>query len=180
MGATSKLNTVYLVYFLIHIPILFCVDLVYFYPPAWYAAAGPLAPLGRLRAYYLASYKDQFFSPAGVPSFFPLFCFLELVFHLPVSVWAVRALSSASGTRGLKGKDELLLFLYGVETALTTATCMWEAYGWSEELVTGAEKVTLIGGLYGSYFAVALLLSVDMWMRLTSKLEAADRVKKVQ
>ncbi|KAK8080275.1 hypothetical protein PG997_008093 [Apiospora hydei] len=169
MGATSKLNTVYLVYFIIHIPILFCVDLVYFYPPAWYAAAGPLAPLGRLRAYYLESYKDQFFSPAGVPSFFPLFCFLELVFHLPVSVWAVGVLAKKAS---LRGRDELLLFLYGVETALTTATCMWEAYGWSEELVTGAEKVTLIGG--------SLLLSVDMWMRLTSKLEAGDRVKKVQ
>lgn len=26
MGATSKLNTVYLVYFIIHIPILFCMS----------------------------------------------------------------------------------------------------------------------------------------------------------
>ncbi|KAK8010926.1 hypothetical protein PG990_009891 [Apiospora arundinis] len=70
MGATSKLNTVYLVYFILHIPILFCVDLVAFYPPAWYAATGPLAPLGHLRTYYLESYKDQFFQPTGAPSFF--------------------------------------------------------------------------------------------------------------
>ncbi|KAK8127880.1 membrane protein [Apiospora sp. TS-2023a] len=177
MGATSKLNTVYLVYFIIHIPILFCVDLVPFYPASWYAAAGPLAPLGQLRAYYLEAYKDQFFQPTGVPSFFALFCFLELAFHLPVSIWAVAVLAKKAA---LRGKDELLLFLYGVETALTTATCMWEAYGWSEELITGAEKVTLIGGLYGGYLAVALLLSVDMWVRLSKKLEAADKVKKVQ
>ncbi|KAK6828277.1 integral membrane protein-like protein [Apiospora arundinis] len=177
MGATSKLNTVYLVYFILHIPILFCVDLVAFYPPAWYAATGPLAPLGHLRTYYLESYKDQFFQPTGAPSFFVLFAFLELVFHLPVSVWAVRALSSKTG---LKGKGELLLFLYGVETALTTATCMWEAYGWDEALVSGRRRSRLLGGLYGSYFAVALLLSVDMWMRLAKKLEAADKVKKLQ
>ncbi|KAK8105600.1 integral membrane protein-like protein [Apiospora kogelbergensis] len=177
MGATSKLNTVYVVYFIIHIPVLFCVDLVAFYPPAWYAATGPLAPLGQLRAYYLESYKDQFFQPSGVPSFFALFAFFELVFHLPVSVWAVRALGTKAA---LTGKDELLLFLYGVETALTTVTCMWEAYGWDEALITGAEKVTLIGGLYGSYFVVALVLTIDMWMRLAKKLEAADKVKKAQ
>lgn len=89
-----------------------------------------------------------------MPSFFALFCFLELAFHLPVSVWAVGVLAKKRTAASLRGTDELLLFLYGVETALTTATCMWEAYGWSEELITGAEKVTLIGGLYGGYLAV--------------------------
>lgn len=88
-----------------------------------------------------------------MPSFFALFCFLELAFHLPVSVWAVGVLAKKR-TAALRGTDELLLFLYGVETVLTTATCMWEAYGWSEELITSAEKVTLIGGLYGGYLAV--------------------------
>ncbi|KAK8042389.1 hypothetical protein PG994_012872 [Apiospora phragmitis] len=180
MGATSKLNTVYLVYFIIHIPILFCMastSSTSTRPPGTPPRAR-WRPWATCASTTSRATRTSSSAPRGSPRFFPLFCFLELVFHLPVSVWAVNVLS-ANKTR-LRGRDELLFFLYGVETALTTATCMWEAYGWSEELVTGAEKVTLIGGLYGSYFAVALLLSVDMWVRLTKKLEAGDKVKKVQ
>lgn len=84
----------------------------------------PILTLSRFQ-----TYKDQFFAPppAPIPSFFPLFAVLELVFHLPVSAWAVRRLWP-SGAAGLDGRAELLLLVYGVETVLTTATCMWEAW----------------------------------------------------
>lgn len=99
------------------------------------------------------TYKDQFFAPppAPIPSFFPLFAFLELTFHLPVAVWAVRKLWAAPG---LDGRSELLLLVYGLETVLTTATCMWEAWLWDEELVSLSEKAVLLGGLYGAYLAL--------------------------
>lgn len=101
----------------------------------------------------LQNHKDQFFAPppAPIPSFFPLFAFLELVLHLPVSVWAVRKLWSGAG---LGGKAELLLLLYGVETVLTTATCMWEAWLWDEQLISSSERTVLLGGLYGAYLAI--------------------------
>ncbi|KAI0132899.1 transmembrane protein 6/97 [Xylariales sp. AK1849] len=180
--ATSKhwLDNVYLVYFILHIPILFFVDLVPFYPSSlWSTPGAPLSFLGDLRVYYLKTYKDQFFAPAPatIPSFFPLFAFLELVFHLPVSIWAVKEFWKKGG---LSGKGELLILVYGVETAVTTATCMWEAWLWDEKLITLAEKGVLLGGLYGGYLGVAVLLSVDMYARLSKRLNAVDGRKKVQ
>ncbi|KAI2618088.1 transmembrane protein 6/97 [Hypomontagnella submonticulosa] len=174
------LDKVYLVYFLIHLPVLFCVDLVPLYPASlWVPESSPLHFLYNLRVYYIETYNDQFFAPppAPIPSFFPLFAFLELVFHLPVSLWAVRALVSR---RGLDGRAELLLFVYGVETALTTATCMYEAYLWDPAVVTAEQKMVLLGGLYGGYFAVAALLTADMYVRLVKRLDAVDARKKVQ
>ncbi|KAI2602161.1 transmembrane protein 6/97 [Hypoxylon sp. NC1633] len=177
------LDKLYLTYFLIHLPILFCVDLVPLYPSRlWVPSASPLHFLYRLRVYYIETYNDQFFAPppAPIPSFFTLFAFLELVYHLPVSVWAVRALYRGAGN--LDGRAELVLLVYGIETALTTATCMWEAYLWDPVVVTAQQKVMLLGGLYGSYLAVgiAVLLTADMYARLLMRLSAADIRKKIQ
>lgn len=170
------LDNVYLVYFIIHIPVLFCVDFVPFYPTAWYAPTGPLAPLGALRAFYRDTYKDQFFSAtAAPPRFFVLFAWLELL-HLPASVWAIGVLWPRRRLPPLSGAALVALLVYGLETALTTLTCMWEAAGWDDALVAPAEKRVLIGGLYGGYFAVAAVMTVDMAFRLCKRVEAADAV----
>ncbi|KAH9994588.1 transmembrane protein 6/97 [Xylariaceae sp. FL0662B] len=178
------LDKVYLVYFLIHLPILFCVDLVPLYPQSlWVPASSPLHFLYELRTYYLRTYNDQFFAPppAAVPSFFALFALLELAFHLPVSLWAVGRLAGSSSRRaGLDGRAELLLLVYGVETALTTATCMHEIFLWDPAVVSAQQKVVLLGGLYGGYLALAVLLTVDMYMRLLKRLGPVDNRKKVQ
>ncbi|KAI1652953.1 transmembrane protein 6/97 [Daldinia decipiens] len=173
------LDKVYLVYFLIHLPVLFCVDLVPLYPISlWVPPSSPFHFLYELRVYYIDTYNDQFFAPppATIPSFFPLFAFLELVFHLPVSLWAVRALFSG----GLNGNAELLLLVYGIETALTTATCMYEAFLWDPAVVTAEQKAVLLGGLYGGYLAIAVLLTVDMYTRLLKRVNSLDARKKVQ
>lgn len=44
--------------------------------------------------------------------------------------------------------------MYGVETALTTFTCMYDAMLWDPELVSFEQKTVLVGGLYGGYFAL--------------------------
>ncbi|KAL7627231.1 hypothetical protein AAE478_001420 [Parahypoxylon ruwenzoriense] len=188
--ATTRdwLDTVYLAYFLIHIPILLCVDLVPLYPASlWVPPSSPLHLLYDLRVYYIETYNDQFFAPppAAIPSFFSLFAFLELIFHLPVSLWAVRALlgnrgGSSCKQNGLNGSTELLLLVYGIETALTTATCMYEALLWDPVVVTWQQKLVLLGGLYGGYLAVAILLTVDMYTRLLRRLDMADAMKKVE
>ncbi|KAI0888545.1 transmembrane protein 6/97 [Annulohypoxylon maeteangense] len=184
------LDKAYLTYFLIHLPVLFCVDLVPLYPTSlWVPPSSPLHFLYKLRVYYIETYNDQFFAPppAPIPSFFPLFAFLELVFHLPVSLWAVRALLSGGRSAGstikqsgLVGSAELLLLVYGIETALTTATCMYEAFLWDSAVVTAEQKMVLLGGLYGGYLAVAVLLTVDMYTRLLSRIGAVDARKKNQ
>lgn len=129
-------------------------DLVPLYPTSlWAPADSPLHFLGDLRTYYIEAYNDQFFQPppAEIPSFFPLFAFLELVFHLPVSLWAVGALW---GGRRPSGAAELLLLVYGFETAITTFTCMYDAALWDPAVVSFEQKTVLIGGLYGGYFAL--------------------------
>ncbi|KAI0466849.1 transmembrane protein 6/97 [Xylaria cf. heliscus] len=161
-SARSILDRIYLVYFVIHIPILFCVDLVPLYPHSlWVPTSSPLHFLFELREYYITTYNDQFFlpPPAHIPSFFPLYAFLELAIHLPVSLWAVRALAGK-----LSGSAELLLLVYGVETALTTLTCMYDIFLWDPAVVTAAQKTVLLGGLYGGYLALAVLLTVDMYV----------------
>ncbi|KAI0185762.1 transmembrane protein 6/97 [Xylaria flabelliformis] len=176
----SILDRVYLVYFVIHIPVLFFVDLVPLYPQSlWVPASSPLHFLFSLREFYIANYNDQFFlpPPAEIPSFFPLFAFLELVFHLPVSLWAVGALRRGGG---LSGSAELLLLVYGVETALTTFTCIYDILLWDPAIVTAAQKTTLAGGLYGGYLALAVLLTIDMYARVQKRLNAADAAKKAQ
>lgn len=43
-----------------------------------------------LRTYYIETYQDQFFiSP---PPWFGLYLWFEVLYHVPVSVWAVGAL----------------------------------------------------------------------------------------
>lgn len=139
------------------------------YPESlWVPASAPLRFLGDLRAWYLATYADQFFvaPPLAAPAYFKFFLFLEVVVHLPVSVWAVGRLSgvsgsgsSSSGSKGgskLDGPAELVLLAYGLETVLTTAVCMHEAYGWDAALVTGEQRVMLLTALYGSYLAIGM------------------------
>ncbi|KAI0411022.1 transmembrane protein 6/97 [Xylaria grammica] len=177
------LDRVYLVYFLIHIPVMFLVDLVPLYPASlWVPADAPLHALWHLRQYYIENYNDQFFlpPPAEIPSFFPLFAFFELVFHLPVSLWAARALWRAIGPRGLSGAAELLLLVYGLQTAITTLTCMYEAALWDPAVVSFEQKTVLVGGLYGGYFALAVLLTADMYSRVLKRVNATDAVKKTQ
>ncbi|KAI5862069.1 transmembrane protein 6/97 [Durotheca rogersii] len=179
------LDRLYLVYFLVHLPVLFCVDLVPLYPTAlWVPPSSPLHFLYDLRVYYIETYNDQFFAPppAPIPSFFPLFAFLELVFHLPVSLWAVGAFLRGDGGKqsALGGRSELLLLVYGIETALTTATCMYEALLWDPAVVTVQQKVVLLGGLYGGYLAVAILLTSDMYTRLVNRLDAVEARKKAE
>ncbi|KAI1113856.1 transmembrane protein 6/97 [Nemania sp. NC0429] len=189
MASTARaiLDRVYLVYFLIHIPVLFCVDLVPLYPASlWVPPDSPLHALSRLRSYYIEAYNDQFFArpAAEIPSFFPLFAFLELVFHLPVSLWAVGALWGGGGNRNrgsgpLSGAAELLLLVYGLETALTTFTCMYDAALWDPAVVSFEQKTVLVGGLYGGYFALAVLMTIDMYARLLKRV-GVDEVKKTQ
>ncbi|KAK5624884.1 hypothetical protein RRF57_000600 [Xylaria bambusicola] len=159
---------------------MLCVDLVPLYPHSlWQPSGAPLRFLGELREYYVSTYNDQFFKPppAEIPSFFTLFAFLELTFHLPVSLWAVGALK---GGKLSSGGAELLLLVYGLQTAITTFTCMYDAALWDPAVVTFEQKKTLVGGLYGSYFALSVILTADMYGRVLKRMKVADAIKKAQ
>lgn len=83
---SRKRDLAYLIFFLTHVPIIFLIDTV------------PLQPAflrtelsARLREFYIANYRDKFFEEPA-PTWFTVFIAMELVYHLPLSLWAVRGL----------------------------------------------------------------------------------------
>jgi hypothetical protein len=98
---TSRpLDLVYSIWFGLHLMIMFCVDLVPLYPNSLQPA-----PLLALRSWYISTYKDPFFVPVP-PAWFTAFAWMEALYHVPLSVWAVGALR-----RGKKDTSFFLLTL---------------------------------------------------------------------
>lgn len=82
----------YLFFFIIHIPIIFLIDTV------------PLQPTflrtdlsKNLRDFYITTYRDKFFEEPA-PVWFTTFIWMELLYHVPLSAWAVWALLRGNTT----------------------------------------------------------------------------------
>jgi len=103
-----KFDLLYLTFFLIHLPVMFCrlslgllaiaetqltcpqgVDLA----PMWPAAIKPEF-LNTLRTYYTTTFRDQFFTEP--PAWFNAYMWMELIYHVPLSLWAIGALLRGS------------------------------------------------------------------------------------
>ncbi len=76
--------------------VIIAVDLVPLYPEGFKPAS-----LSRYQQWYIDNYHDKFFSDP--PLWFTVFIWLEALYHIPLSIWAVRAL--------LKGELLLVTFL---------------------------------------------------------------------
>ncbi|KAJ2902176.1 hypothetical protein MKZ38_000974 [Zalerion maritima] len=174
----SWLDYVYLVYFALQPPIILLIDCVpLVYPSSLYRSpSSPLHFLQSLRTFYATQFGDQFFAREEPERWFAMFGYQELLFHLPIALWAVSSLSGLRGGAGAKerlpGKTELVLLCYALQTAVTTATCIYEVLGWyegpegkpeEEELAEGGnetlvttkeQKMLLVWGLYGPYLAL--------------------------
>lgn len=83
--SSRPLDAVYLVWFVLHLVIMFCVDMTNIYPSS-------LIPehLVSLRSWYIATYNDRFF--VDPPAWFLSFIWMEAIYHVPLSIWAVPAL----------------------------------------------------------------------------------------
>ncbi|KAK4629432.1 Sigma intracellular receptor 2 [Fulvia fulva] len=151
---SRKRDIAYLIFFLIHIPIIFCVDITPLYPPS-------IKPqfMIDLRQWYITTYRDQFF--VSPPAWFTLYMWMELFYHLPLSVWALSALLRDDP------KVPVHLLAYAVQTAITTATCIADYLSWSG--FSNAEKIEL-GKLYVPYLALSVFMGVDMYGRLGATL----------
>jgi hypothetical protein len=150
------------------------VDLVPLYP----IAISPQITVD-IRAWYIATYKDRFFTDP--PVWFKTYMLLEAFYHIPLSLWAVPALL----------RDDVLLplhlMVWACETMLTTLTCVVEAMSW--EGFTVQEKVALaqlyvpyllLGSLFlnplasevkaDHLFDAAIGMGADMFWRLKGQL----------
>ena len=119
-------------------------DLTAYYPiqikPLW---------MSSLRDWYISTYGDRFFYNA--PAWFPVLTFLELVYHLPLTLWAIPALLRNDP------RVPLALLVFGLETSLTTLVCLAEMLSW-EELTSVQRGAQGLGGMYGGYLAAGKLL----------------------
>jgi len=149
---SRKRDLAYLAYFCIHIPVMFLIDLTSLYPPALTPAFSTA-----IRQYHITTFQDQFF--VSPPAFFIFFMWMEVFFHVPVSIWSVFGLYYNSP------KVPLVLLVYGLQTFMTTATCIADYASWTTVFFNTKLNLT---SLYGPYLALSFFMSVDMVLRLNS------------
>jgi hypothetical protein len=89
---TRKRDFAYLLFFASHIPIIFLVDTVPL-QPSWMRTNLS----AQLREYYVATYRDKFFEDPA-PVWFSAFIWMELLYHVPASLWAVWGLKRGMST----------------------------------------------------------------------------------
>ncbi|KAI4150978.1 MAG: hypothetical protein LQ340_003772 [Diploschistes diacapsis] len=149
-----RLDTVYTVWFALHLLIMFCVDLTTIYPD-WLTPA----PLVALRTWQVQTYHDRFF--VDPPAWFRSFVWMEAGYHVPLSIWAVGALIQDSPLVPVH------LLIWAVQTALTTLVCIVDYSSWED---FSAEEKTSMNGLYVPYLLLAIGMGLDMFFRLRSRL----------
>lgn len=110
---SRKRDLVYFVFFVIHVPIIFCRSFIYIYgvytlychgivsaslTVLTVIDAAPLLPSflrpnvsHQLRDFYFNTYNDKFFE-APAPVWFTVFITMEVFYHAPLSIWAIGAL----------------------------------------------------------------------------------------
>jgi hypothetical protein len=103
------------------------VDIVPLYPPSLTPAF-----INDIRSFYIATYHDKFFSTP--PAWFSAYILMELVYHVPVGVWAVGAL--------IRGK-----FYFGKQCLQTKATRLTKCVKLFFKKTTLSSRYTFSSGL---------------------------------
>ncbi|KAJ5888994.1 hypothetical protein N7495_009035 [Penicillium taxi] len=152
---SRKRDCAYLLFFASHIPIIFLIDTVPL-QPQWM-----VSDLSRgLRDFYISTYRDKFFE-VPAPTWFTAFIWMELLYHVPLSLWAVWAL--------LRDHPMLPvhLLIFAVQAFVTSWTCLWDVWTWEDR---SREEKLNITSLYGPYVALGALMALDMVIRLRGRL----------
>ncbi|PLN85029.1 putative integral membrane protein [Aspergillus taichungensis] len=152
---SRKRDLIYLLFFVIHVPVIFLVD------------AAPLLPSflqtdlsHQLRAFYIDTYHDKFFEDPA-PAWFSAFIFMEMVYHTPLSLWAIPALLRDNPLVPIH------LLVFGVQSAVTSVACLVEVWSWTDRTTDQKTNITF---LYAPYIALGGLMALDMIGRLQGRL----------
>lgn len=86
-----------------------------------------------------------------------LFGLIEIGFQLPTAAYGVYLLLSSS-TRSVGYGDEMLFFLYALETAFTTLVCVHDVAYWDDAVYSPQQKRVFWFQLYGPWLLVRKLL----------------------
>ncbi|OGM50611.1 integral membrane protein [Aspergillus bombycis] len=152
---SRKRDLIYFIFFAIHLPIIFLVDTVPLLPSLLQTNLSH-----HIRSYYIATYHDKFFSEPA-PAWFSTYIAMELVYHAPLSLWALGALL----------RDDPLvpmhLLVFGVQSFVTSSACLAEVWGWDDRTVAQKQDLTM---LYAPYVMLGAFMALDMLFRLRGKL----------
>ncbi|OCL02605.1 hypothetical protein AOQ84DRAFT_327175 [Glonium stellatum] len=162
--SARKRDILYLTFFIIHLPVMFAVDLSPMYPeaikPVWMTS---------LREWYIVTYQDQFF--VRPPAWFNAYMWMEALYHVPLSAWAIGAIIRVDDP-----KFPLHLLIFATQTGVTTFTCIADYLSWGD--ISQDSKMTL-GALYVPYLILAVFMGVDMFGRLDAVISRAAGVKAI-
>lgn len=114
----------------------------------------------QLRAFYVTSFRDKFFEDQQ-PAWFRAFIWMELVYHAPLSGWAIGALLR---------DDPLIpihLLVFGVQSLVTSVACLAEVWSWADRTLPEKQNLSM---LYGPYVALGAFMTLDILSRLRSQL----------
>ncbi|KAH0831673.1 hypothetical protein FOPE_02890 [Fonsecaea pedrosoi] len=160
--STRKLDMLYLAFFIVHVPIMFLVDLASILPSFL------VSPLSHtLLAYQLERFQDQFF--VSPPAWFTAYMWIEAVYHVPISLWMVWGLFNDHPLVPLH------LLIFSLEVAVTTLTCVVDISSWKG--YSSAQKSDLYG-LYVPYLVLACLMGVDAFVRVKRQILQSGGLEK--
>ncbi|KAL3471856.1 transmembrane protein 6/97 [Aspergillus californicus] len=152
---SRKRDLMYFGFFAIHIPIILMVDAVPVLPSLLENSISL-----QLRDCYIDTFQDKFFE-GPVPAWFTSFIWMELCYHLPLSVWALGAIL----------RDDPLvplhLLIFGFQSFITSWTCLVEVWDWKDRTVEQKQNLTM---LYAPYVALGAFMALDMFLRLRARL----------
>mmetsp|Transcript_15890 Transcript_15890/g.23933 ORF Transcript_15890/g.23933 Transcript_15890/m.23933 type:complete len:160 (+) Transcript_15890:49-528(+) len=153
-------RSLFLVYFITHIPITLLVDLQgafgEYYPD----------PLRQLVAWYVLTFKD--FLMGSSPAWFRSFLLCEAFFQLPLFFVAVYAIWEK------KNWIRIPLIVYGSHVSTTVIPCVFEFF--CSDKLEPHEKMTLFG-IYSPYLFIPLIIT--LYMCLNSEPFHANKTKKI-
>ncbi|CAG8038364.1 unnamed protein product [Penicillium salamii] len=154
-----KRDIAYLLFFVTHIPIIFLIDTVPLLPTVLQTNLSH-----QLREFYMSTYQDKFFSEP--PPWFTAFIWMELLYHVPASLLAVRAL--------LRDHVNLPIHLviFGLQAFITSLTCLVEVWSWTDRTTAQKQQIT---SLYGPYVALGGYMALDGINRLRKALRKSKR-----
>jgi hypothetical protein len=113
-----------------------------------------------IRQYNIDAFNDQFF--VAPPAWFSFYIVMEIT-HIPAVIFGIYGLITQHP------QTPLVMLVYALHTATTTATCIADMLHWDPKIVSKDEKIALLG-TYGPYCAIACYMTADCVLRISKVL----------
>jgi hypothetical protein len=90
----------------------------------------------------------------GGDNWIPFFFHFEMLFLLPVCLYAVYQHAVSDRKTGFTGPEELLYLTYAFVTGFTTLVCINDVFYWDPAVYSAQDRNMFLFGLYGPWAAM--------------------------